>query len=232
MPRAGLRGLRYGGPAALLLVALLFSAPLAPRSAANPSTANGCPPPAAGGAPAGSQPPAPQPAPQQILVCVGAQAITGAIYSHWLTVAERAEPLPSKGPSAPGANARRGEVLAFLISSYWVEGEARDLHIRVSAGEVRRSFDRLRGQAFPKRGEFRAFLRQSGQTVADLLLRTRLNLTSTRIQRRILSSGHGAGGGQRALARFLSGFRAKWRAQTYCAGEYAVSDCGHVQSIL
>jgi hypothetical protein len=227
MPGATLRGLQHGRAWVLiLLVALVLCALLAPGSAARASTVNGCPPPA--GAPTGPQP-GPQPAAEQILVCVGAQAITGAIYSHWLTVAERAEPLPSNGPSAPGANPRRGEVLAFLISSYWVEGEARDLHIRVSAAEVRRSFDRLRGQAFPKRGEFRAFLRQSGQTIADLLLRTRLNLTSMRIQRRILSGGHGARGGQRALARFLRGFRAKWRGETYCAAEYAVSDCGHVQ---
>src|ERR1700694_1189208 len=201
MPRAGRRGLEHGRHGVRLLLALVICVLLAQGSEASAPGANGSPPPPAPASTPTNSQPGPQPAPGQILVCVGTQAITGAIFSHWLTIAEHAEPLPSKGPSAPGANARRAAVLGFLISSYWLEGEARDMHIRVSAPEVRRSFDHLRGQAFPKQGEFRAFLRQTGQTVADLLLRPRLNLTSTRIQRRLLSGSHGARGGKRALAR-------------------------------
>jgi hypothetical protein len=35
---------------------------------------------------------------------------------------------------------------------------------------------------------------------------------------------------QRALSRFVKGFKRKWQAQTYCAAEYASADCGHVQA--
>jgi hypothetical protein len=122
--------------------------------------------------------------------------------------------------------------MSFLISSDWVIGEARDRNIRVSEVEVRRFFDRIRRQQFPKRREFTAFLKNSGQTVADLLFRVRLNLLSTRIQRQIIAGQHGTPAQEHAIAHFVSEFKSKWRAQTYCAPGYAISDCGHVQAAL
>jgi len=122
--------------------------------------------------------------------------------------------------------------MGFLISSDWVLGEATDLNIQVSEGEVRHTFDHIRTQQFPKKKEFKAFLRQSGETVDDLLLRVRLNLTSTKIQRHVVEGHHGARNQQRALSRFLYAFKLKWEAQTYCDPAYAVTDCGHVQASL
>ena len=121
--------------------------------------------------------------------------------------------------------------MSFLISSDWVIGEARDLNVQVSAAEVRHRFDRIRRQQFPKRGEFTAFLRSSGQTVGDLLFRVRLNLLSARIQRQIIA-GQPESAQANALARFTKEFSTKWRAQTYCSPAYAVRDCGHVQNVL
>ncbi len=121
--------------------------------------------------------------------------------------------------------------MGFLISSYWVIGEARDLGVEVSAASVRRKFDRIRREQFPKRGEFRAFLRSSGETVADLLFRERVNLLSNQITRHIIAGKHGAAAVE-AIAHYASELRAKWRAQTYCALHYAVSQCGHVQAVL
>jgi SurA N-terminal domain len=181
-------------------------------------------PPAAPAPPASSPP-----APDQTLVCVAAQAITGQTYSHWLTVASKDAGSPGKGHPAPSATALRNEVLGFLISSDWVKGEAADLGVRLSAGEVRKNFDHIRNQQFPKRKEFEQFLRQTGQTVADLLFRVELNLLSERVQKRVVAGHHSASSKQRALSRFVTGFKAKWQAQTYCAAQYAVSDCGHVQ---
>ena len=121
--------------------------------------------------------------------------------------------------------------MGFLISSDWVIGEAQALNVRVSDQEVRRAFDRIRRQQFPKRREFNAFLRSSGQTVADLLFRVRLNMLSTRIERQI-TAGKRDSSAQEALARFVSEFKSKWRAQTYCSPAYAVTDCGHVRAVL
>ena len=132
----------------------------------------------------------------------------------------------------PSAREVTKQVMEFLISSYWVLGEASDLNIRVPEGEVRRTFDGIRGQQFPKEREFKAFLKQSGETVADLLFRVRLNLTSQRIQTAVLAGHRGKHSRQRALERFVHDFKVKWMAQTYCDPGYAIQDCGHVQASL
>lgn len=106
--------------------------------------------------------------------------------------------------------------MGFLISSDWLIGEAQNLNIHVSDVEVRRRFDHIRREQFPKRGEFKAFLRSSGQTVPDLLFRVRVDLLSARLQQRVVAGE----------------FASKWRAQTYCSPAYTVSDCGHVEAEL
>jgi SurA N-terminal domain len=193
----------------------------------------GCPPPstspvgAAPGPPSSSSPLSP--APEQIVACVGSQSITGATFSHWAVVAQKSEGSSKHGLSASEV---MRQAMSFLISSDWVLGEATDLNIHVTDGEVLHTFNRTRTQQFPKRKEFKAFLRQSGETVADLLFRVRLNLTSTRIQKHVLAGYHGAHSQQRALKRFVHDFKLKWEAQTYCDPGYAVTDCGHVQASL
>jgi hypothetical protein len=173
-----------------------------------------------------------QPAAEQILVCVGTQAITGAPYLHWLGIAQKVAEPPAKGQPPQSAAELRDEVLGFLISSDWVLGEAGARHVSATDVQVRRQFDRLRAQQFPHRGELERFERESGQSVADLLLRVRLNLDSERIQKQVISGQHGAGNQQRALAKFVKAFKSRWQAQTYCAAQFAVDDCGHVQSVL
>ena len=171
------------------------------------------------------------PAPEEILVCVGAQAITGATYSHWLTVAEKSESPGAKGHHAT-AMELQSEVLQFLISSDWVKGEAATRGISVSAAKVRKSFDHIRHQEFHRRREFETFLRKSGQTVADLMLRVELNLLSVRIQKSVVAGHRTPSSQQHAVSQFLNAFKVKWQAQTYCASEYAVADCGHVQAAV
>jgi foldase protein PrsA len=79
----------------------------------------------------------------------------------------------------------RTEVLAFLLSSDWVLGEAESLGVKVSDKEVKKSFSKIKEQQFPQPAEFEKFLRSSGQTVSDLLLRVKLNLLSQKIQQKI-----------------------------------------------
>ncbi len=123
--------------------------------------------------------------------------------------------------------------MGFLISADWVIGEARDLNVHVSPAQVRRTFNRTRKAQFPKKGEFQAFLGKSNETVADILLRVELDLLSQGLQRRVLAGKHGERKKHEALKHFVSDFRNKWTAQTYCAAQYASSqDCGHVQATL
>jgi foldase protein PrsA len=78
------------------------------------------------------------------------------------------------------------EVLGFLISSSWVLGEAGSLGVKVSDKEVKKQFEKIKSQQFPKPAEFQKFLATSGQTVSDLLLRVKLNLLSSKIQQKIV----------------------------------------------
>jgi foldase protein PrsA len=78
------------------------------------------------------------------------------------------------------------EVLGFLISSSWVLGEAGSLGVKVSDKEVKKQFEKIKTQQFPKAAEFQKFLSTSGQTVSDLLLRVKLNLLSSKIQQKIV----------------------------------------------
>ncbi len=225
-------------PAFATLVVVLFANV---GSSGAEVSSEACPPPATSPS-AGSAPAAPvaapgaEPAPGETLVCVGAEAIAGATYSHWLKVARKAAEPTAKGQHPLSATdlreealALREEVLGFLISSDWVKGEAKDLGIGVTAAEVKRDFDRIRGAQFHRRKEFAAFLRSSGQTVADLLYRVELNLLSERIQKHVVAGHRSPSSQQRALSQFVKAFKARWEARTYCASEYDAEDCGHVQ---
>ena len=213
--------------AAIALPCLLLTASATARTTALP-----CPPapaPATQSAPAatGAQPSTPE----QIVACVGSMAITGATFSHWADVADHAGG-PSAKHDSPASGEVVKEVMGFLISSDWVIGEARDRGISISEAQVRYAFDRVRAQQFPRRSEFTAFLKRSGQTVADLLLRVRLNILSERLQGKVLAGHRGKRDDRLALERFIHAFKAKWTAQTYCEPSVAVADCGRVQANL
>jgi foldase protein PrsA len=104
---------------------------------------------------------------------------------------------PAKGQAAPTESALKAqcasqykslqqEVLGFLISSNWVIGEAKSLGVKISDAEVKKQFEKIKSQQFPKAAEFEKFLKTSGQSVSDLLLRVKLNLLSQKIQQKIV----------------------------------------------
>lgn len=212
----------------------------APAATSVPYAPGTCPPPPAAPAPgaAVSSPPtlAPTiPAPTEvILACVGAMPITGATFDHWAEVARK-----SATPEHAGRHHAKSrplpvretisEVMGFLISSDWVLDEAAQLGITVSEATVRRRFDHIRGQQFPHRREFQKFLHDSGQTIADLLLRVRLNILSAAIQKRVVASAKGTKAKERALSEFVKGFKARWQGQTVCVTAFAMRDCGSTQ---
>ncbi len=232
MPAARVRGRPRAWLTAIAALAVLLIVSDAQNSSGASTSAQACASPSSPPAPVvamTSPPPASvEPAPEQILVCAGSESITGASYSHWATVARMSEGRHHQ----PSAAETRNQVLSFLISGDWVKDEARDLHIGVSAAQVKRQFDRVKAQQFRRRAEFEAFLRSSGETVADLLFRVQLNMLSERLERHVSAVPGGPRAQQRALSRFVETFHAKWSSQTYCVTGYVVQDCGHVQSVV
>lgn len=80
------------------------------------------------------------------------------------------------------------EVMAFLLTSQWVIGEANELGIHVSDAEVHKQFVKIADTQFTKPGEFEKFMASSGQSASDLLLRVKLNLLSAKIQQQIIKA--------------------------------------------
>jgi hypothetical protein len=219
---------------AVLALALLWasSATLAGAQAGTPA----CPPAPSSGAsePSGASAPAlgsAVPGSEQVLACVGAEAITGATYVHWATIANDAATQPGHKHGELPSSVAAEQVMAFLISSDWIIGEARERGIVFSEATVRKQFDHIRHAQFPHPKEFKKFLESSGQTVADLLFRVRLNLMSEQIQKQVLAGHHGKRAQRQALANFVGEFKSRWMGQTYCEPAFAVSDCGHTQAL-
>jgi parvulin-like peptidyl-prolyl isomerase len=79
----------------------------------------------------------------------------------------------------------RDQVLQLLISFQWIEGEAKAMNIKVSDKEVQASFDKQKKQAFPKEADFQKFLKDSGQTQADIIKRVRLDTLSNKIRDKV-----------------------------------------------
>ncbi len=112
----------------------------------------------------------------------------------------------------------------FLIRADWYIGEADRDGIAVSKGEVHRAFEREKRQQYQTEKQFRQFLRSTGQTVADILYRVRLNLVFKLLQTRFHITGSQSTT-QTRLDRLLA---KRWRPATDCRARYAVSsDCGH-----
>jgi foldase protein PrsA len=118
-------------------------------------------------------------------------------YTACIAHLQATAPKPAKGQTAPTPAALKSqceqqykslqqEVLGFLISSNWVLGEASSLGVKISDAEVKKQFEKIKDQQFPKAAEFEKFLTTSGQTVSDLLLRVKLNLLSSKIQQKVV----------------------------------------------
>jgi foldase protein PrsA len=83
-------------------------------------------------------------------------------------------------------DALRDQVMQLLTSFRWIEGEAEEQGIKVSAAEVRKSFEEQKKQSFPKDADYKKFLKDYNQTEADILQRVKLDLLSNKIRDKII----------------------------------------------
>ncbi len=113
------------------------------------------------------------------------------------TAAARASaPKPARGQPVPSDASFKAQcqqqyqslvqqVMQFLVSSDWIQGEAADQGIKVSAQEVNQQFQTIKAQQFPKPAAFANFLQMSGMTMSDLLFRVRLDALSNKLRTKI-----------------------------------------------
>ena len=79
----------------------------------------------------------------------------------------------------------RDQVLQFLISAEWIQGEAGDQGVKVSDKDVKKQFEKTKKQSFPKEEDFQKFLKTSGMTLEDLLYRVKLDTLSNKLREKI-----------------------------------------------
>jgi foldase protein PrsA len=82
--------------------------------------------------------------------------------------------------------ALRDQVLQLLVSFQWIQGEAEEMGIEVSDAEVKKSFDQQKKQSFPKAADYEKFLKDSGQSEEDIMLRVKLDLLSNKIRDKVI----------------------------------------------
>jgi foldase protein PrsA len=114
-------------------------------------------------------------------------------YQKCIAAQRKALPTPAKGqPKVTDAQLKsqceqqysmlRDQVVQFLISAQWIEGQAKDMGIKLSDADVKKEFDKQKKQSFPKEADFQRFLKQSGMTMEDVLFRVRLDNLSNKIR--------------------------------------------------
>jgi hypothetical protein len=109
----------------------------------------------------------------------------------------------------------RNPVLDLLITAHWFQDRAFTDHIAFGPAQVRRAFDTDRRKQFQTDADFKAFLRETGQTIKDVIFRVRVNL----IYQALLNKEHLT---PTALSAEVGRL---FKSKTTCARYYAMSDC-------
>jgi foldase protein PrsA len=111
-------------------------------------------------------------------------------YSACIANLRASQPTPAKG-AAPASNAQlktqceqqyttyKTSALNFLIQAGWIIGQAEEMKISASKQEVEKEFNKLKKAQFPKQAEYEKFLKSTGFTTSDLLLRVKVQSVLT-----------------------------------------------------
>jgi hypothetical protein len=112
------------------------------------------------------------------------------------------------------------EVMDFLIKANWYEADAARLGIDPSSAEVDNAFNTEKDKTFPTAAGFRAFLAKTGQTVADVHFRVRIN----EVVKRLVAREKGS---QTARQNVVdSEVKKLYQPTTTCTPSVAIADCG------
>jgi foldase protein PrsA len=118
-------------------------------------------------------------------------------YAKCIADKKKTAPKPAKGQPKPTDatyktqcqqeySSLRDQVMQFLISSAWIEGESFDNGVKISDSDVKKEFDKQRQQSFPKDSDYLNFLKSSGYVQEDLLYRIKVQDLSTKLRAKIL----------------------------------------------
>lgn len=107
------------------------------------------------------------------------------------------------------------QVLDLLIRAGWQDDEAAMDGIVVDAAQVEHAYEVEKQTHYPTRAVFRRYLRRTGETVADVKFRVRVQL----VREALLKA-------EDLTASALDAeLTSRFKAQTLCARFYVMSDC-------
>lgn len=119
----------------------------------------------------------------------------------------------------------QARILNFLITGYWLRGEAAEQHASVSEAEVRNEFDEERRAHYPTAASFRRVQEASRQTVSDLMFAVETRMLSAKLLEKFRSTHSKGKSEQATIAAFNKSVRSTWALKTNCQPGYVVPDC-------
>jgi SurA N-terminal domain len=165
---------------------------------------------------------APAKPPSNAVADVESTPIAKATFDHWLAVTAA---LSAQSASASNA-ALKDKVMGFLLTSEWVLGEAAALGVDVSEAAVQKRFAEIQKKQFKRPAELQKYLARNHETMADLLLRVKLEMLEAAISKKVTAGKRTAAERKAALASFQAQFESRWKAKTSCAVGFSMEDCG------
>jgi foldase protein PrsA len=78
-----------------------------------------------------------------------------------------------------------GEVMDYLIKAYWYQARAAKLGVTPTAAQVQTQLNTEKKQEFKTAAAYTAYLKESGETNADLLYQTRAQLTLKKLEAKL-----------------------------------------------
>jgi hypothetical protein len=141
-------------------------------------------------------------------IVVGDERISRGWLRHWTDVVIRS--------GSSDREEARFQAAGLLISFRWVVNEAAERGVVVTRAETTRAFRSQRDAAFPRRRDYRRFLRDSGQTPTDIRARVRIDLFSQKLRALATAGAVSPEEQQAKLDEFVHAFNRKWRARTAC----------------
>jgi parvulin-like peptidyl-prolyl isomerase len=79
-----------------------------------------------------------------------------------------------------------GQVMDFLIKAYWYQAEAHKLGIKITPAQVTAALNQAKKQQFPTAAQFQTFLKQTGQTQADIQYRVLISQVVMKLSKRFI----------------------------------------------
>ena len=95
---------------------------------------------------------------------------------------------PAPRPASPKYKEAAEAALTELLESAWILGEGTETGLDVTSSDIATELAKLKRQSFKSDGQYREFLKTSHYTDADVNERVKVQILSTRLQKKIAGS--------------------------------------------